>query len=155
MPRAKVNGYIIVTISMILAVLFFYNAFFNGIDYSSVEFLNITGISYYSISIPIGLLSLFFLGTGFWVGWTILTIKVAPPMPEIVERKDYAKIKAFLLCLFSLLIAVLFLYGIYIRSYWALAIPEALITLIVLGMVFWVGVAIITTRTTLPDGKKE
>jgi uncharacterized protein with PQ loop repeat len=96
-----------------------------------------------------------FLGTGFWVGWTILTIKVAPPMPEIVEKKDFARIKALLLCLITLALTGFFIYGIFIRSYLALAIPATLITLVILGMVFWVGVAIISTRSTLPDNKKK
>ena len=154
MPRAKVYGYIAIISSLIMGVLFFYCAFSNAsdINYSDLKFLS--NSSFYTVSIPIGLVSLIFLGTGFWVGWTILTIKVAPPMPEIVEKKDYAKIKAFLLCLLTLALACFFIYGIYIRSYLALAIPAALITLVILGMVFWVGVAIITTRSTLPENKK-
>ena len=76
-------------------------------------------------------------------------------MPEIDEKKDYAKFKAFVLCAFTLTVAALFVYGIYIRSFWALAIPAAIIMLVVLGMVFWVGVAIITTRSTLPEPKKD
>ena len=71
-------------------------------------------------------------------------------MPEIVDKRDYAKIKAFLLCLITAGLGALFLYGVYVKSFWALALPAAVITLVVLGMVFWVGVAIITTRATLP-----
>mgnify|MGYP007112378020 FL=1 len=76
-------------------------------------------------------------------------------MPEIVEKKDYAKVKAFFLCALMLALAAIFLYGVYIRNYWALAIPAAAVTLVVLGMVFWVGIAIITARSTLPENKKK
>lgn len=155
MPRAKVYGFLAIIVSLTLGVLFFYFAFFNDIEFHSSGLQFLTSSSFYTISIPIGLVSLMFLGTGFWVGWTILTIKVAPPMPEIVEKKDYARIKAFLLCLFTLALTGFFIYGIFIRSYLALAIPAALITLVILGMVFWVGVAIISTRSTLPDNKKK
>lgn len=116
---------------------------------------NLSTSVYYSLSVPIALVALGICSTGFWVGWTILTIKVAPPMPEIVEKKDFAKVKAFFLCLLMLLLSALFLYGVYQRSYWAIAIPAAVVTLVVLGMVFWVGVAIITSRSTLPDSKKQ
>jgi uncharacterized protein with PQ loop repeat len=143
-----------IIVSLILGVLFFYFAFFNDIDFNNdLHFIN--NSSFYTISIPIGLVSLMFLGTGFWVGWTILTIKVAPPMPEIVEKKDYARIKALLLCLITLALTGFFIYGIFVRSYLALAIPATLITLVILGMVFWVGIAIISTRSTLPDNKKK
>ncbi len=154
MPRAKFYGFFAIILSLILGVLFFYFAFFNDIDFNNdLHLLN--NSSFYTISIPIGLVSLVFLGTGFWVGWTILTIKVAPPMPEIVEKKDFARIKALLLCLITLVLCGFFIYGIFIRSYLALAIPATLITLVILGMVFWVGVAIISTRSTLPDNKKK
>jgi uncharacterized protein with PQ loop repeat len=154
MPRAKFYGFFAIVVSLILGVLFFYFAFFNDVDFNNDSYL-INNSSFYIISIPIGLVSLMFLGTGFWVGWTILTIKVAPPMPEIVERKDYARIKALLLCLITLALTGFFIYGIFVRSYLALAIPATLITLVILGMVFWVGVAIISTRSTLPDNKKK
>ena len=76
-------------------------------------------------------------------------------MPELEEKKDYARIKAFFLCLSTLLLAIFFSYGVYVRSYWALAIPAAAVTLIVLGMIFWVGTAVIFTRSTLPESNKQ
>ena len=76
-------------------------------------------------------------------------------MPEIVEKKDHSKIKAFFLCLTTLALAAGLVYGIYIKSFWALAIPAAVISLVILGAIFWVGIAIITTRSTLPDEKTE
>ena len=76
-------------------------------------------------------------------------------MPEIVDKKDYSKVKAFFLCIATLTLGALLLYGIYIKNFWALAVPAAVITLVVLGAIFWVGIAIITTRSTLPENTKQ
>jgi uncharacterized protein with PQ loop repeat len=111
-------------------------------------------LTFFAVAVPVFLVSAAVIGTGFWIGWTILTIKVVPPMPDIVEKKDYSKIKAFFLCVFTLLLGALLLYGIYLKNFWALAIPAAAISLVVLGAVFWVGLAIITTRSTLPEEEK-
>jgi hypothetical protein len=152
MPRARIYGYLAVLVSLALSAVFFYYA---GIEQvlqgAAVPELN--NRAYYAIAVPVGIVVLGVLGAGFWIGWTILTIKVAPPMPEIVEKNDYAKIKAFLLCLVTLGIAGLFVYGLVLKSYWAIAVPAAAVTLVLLGMVFWVGIAIITTRSTLPRVK--
>lgn len=151
MPRARILGYIACIFSLAAGILFFYYGFFNS---GITNFNNIDSISlstYYAISIPTGIAALAVLGSGFWIGWTILTIKVVPPMPDIVENKDYAKLKAFFLCLITVGLGALFIYGIYLKSFWALAVPSAIITLVMLGMIFWVGMAIITTRKTLPD----
>ncbi|MDY6933144.1 MAG: hypothetical protein SVZ03_02850 [Spirochaetota bacterium] len=154
MSRAKIYGFLACIISIVIGLLFFYYAFFCVLNSSVKEIENLNNYSYYSISVPIVLVTLSILGLGFWIGWTILSIKVVPPMPELGEKKDYARIKAFFLCLFTLLLAILFLYGVYIKSYWSLAIPAATVTLVILGMVFWVGTAIILTRSTLPDNKQ-
>ena len=154
MPRAKIYGFIACIFSIIAGAIFFYNAFFSVGFVSNGHLENLSNYTFYSVAIPISLIALFFFGTGFWVGWTILTIKVVPSMPELVGKKDYSKVKAFFLCLLTLALGLIFVYGIYIRSYWALAIPAALAALIILGMIFWVGIAIITTRSTLPEDKK-
>lgn len=157
MPRAKFWGYITILISISLIGLFIYSVFFiNNGGNSSFKTSGIAGlnnITYYVIAAPITLVTLLVIGTGFWIGWTILTIKVVPPMPEIIEKKDYSKIKAFFLCLATLSLTILFIYGIYIKNFWALAIPATAISLVILGAIFWVGIAIITARTTLPDEK--
>jgi len=158
MPRSKIYGYISVLFSVALAAAFVYAVFFlnNGAGcFAADSMAGLNNATYWAVALPIGLISLSVIGTGYWIGWTILTIKVVPPMPEIVEKKDYSKIQAFFLCLATLIIGVLIIYGIIIRNFWALAIPSAAITLVVLGAVFWVGIAIITTRTTLPDDQKE
>ena len=151
MPRAKIWGYGAVLFSLFLFFLFF-RIFLINENFSGM-INQINPLTFYTLSFPIGLVSLFVIGTGFCIGWTILTIKVVPPMPEIVEKKDYTKIKASFLCLITFSLAILLLYGIYIKNFWALAIPAAVISLVILGAIFWVGIAIITTRSTLPEKK--
>lgn len=152
-PRAKILGVIAVIFSFVLAgagihsLVYRYNSLSYILRNGPLSWMNI--YTFYAIAIPISLITLFVILTGFWIGFTILTIKVVPPMPEIVQKKDFSKFKAFILCCATLSAGIAFVYGIYIRNYWALAIPAAVITLVILGAVFWVGIAIITTRSTL------
>jgi len=158
MPRPRIFGFIAVVVALILSGLFIYSLVMvsgENFQYNEIDLHNISDVTFYALAVPIGLVTMFVIGTGFWIGWTILTIKVVPPMPEIVEKKDFSKIKAFLLCLVTLGLGVLFIYGIYVRNFWALAIPAAVISLVILGAVFWVGIAIITTRSTLPEEKQQ
>jgi uncharacterized protein with PQ loop repeat len=158
MPRAKIWGLLAVLISSGLFLLSVYSVFFvtkgDFLLNLSVNLRDINTLTYYSVAAPIVLIALFVLSTGFWIGWVILSIKVVPPMPEIVEKKDNSKIKAFFLCVITAALAALLVYGVYLRSYWALAIPALIISAVILGAVFWVGVAIITTRSTLTSNGK-
>ncbi len=158
MPRAKIWGFLAVILSAGLFALSLLSFFIiNDGDFSSFSSVNLTELNsftYYSASIPIAAVTLWVLATGFWIGWVILTIKVVPPMPEIVEKKDNSKIKAFFLCLITAALAALLVYGVYIRSFWSLAVPALVISAVILGAIFWVGMAIITTRATLPVNKK-
>ncbi|HNW30468.1 MAG TPA: hypothetical protein PKN50_18480 [Spirochaetota bacterium] len=158
MPRPRILGYLAVLFAMMLTGLFIYSLTLvinENITYSPIDLQQLSNLTYYAIAAPIGLVSMVVIGTGFWIGWTILAIKVVPPMPEIVEKKDYSKIKAFFMCITTLALGVLLIYGIYIRNFWALAIPAAAICIVILGAVFWVGIAIITTRSTLPEEKQQ
>jgi len=158
MPRAKIWGFISVLISAsIFGVSIFSIFIINYHDFgifNNVNLHEIDAMTFYSVAIPIAIVALFVLCTGFWIGWVILTIKVVPPMPEIVEKKDNSKIKAVLLCLVTVSLAALMIYGVYIRSFWALAVPALVISAVILGAIFWVGMAIITTRSTLITNKK-
>lgn len=158
MPRAKIWGYLAVMLSAALFGLSIFSIFIlNYRDFSFFNAVNLNELStmtYYSVSIPIAAVTVFVLCTGFWIGWIILTIKVVPPMPEIVEKKDNSKIKAVFLCLITAALAALMIYGVYVRSFWALAVPALVISAVILGAVFWVGMAIITTRSTLIPNKK-
>ena len=50
-------------------------------------------------------------------------------------------------------LAVLFVAGVMRQSYLALAIPVAAALLGLLGMIFWIGWAIVTQRSTLPSAE--
>jgi len=158
MPRAKIWGFLAVLLSAALFGLSIFSIFIlNYHDFSVFNAVNLKELStmtYYSVSIPLAAVAVFVLCTGFWIGWIILTIKVVPPMPEIVEKKDNSKIKAVFLCLITVTLAALMIYGVYVRSFWSLALPALVISAVVLGAVFWVGMAIITTRSTLITNKK-
>ena len=158
MPRPRIFGFIAVLAALILSGLFVYSLVMvsgENFKYDEIDLNKLSNVTFYALAAPIGFVTMFAIGTGLWIGWTILTIKVVPPMPEIVEKKDFSKIKAFFLCLVTMGLGVLFIYGLYIRNFWALAIPAAVISLVILGAVFWVGIAIITTRSTLPEEKQQ
>jgi len=44
--------------------------------------------SYWAIAIPVAVLTFFVLGLSFWVGWTILTIRVEPEPPIDAPAPD-------------------------------------------------------------------
>jgi uncharacterized protein with PQ loop repeat len=158
MPRPRIFGFIAVLLALILTGLFIYALVIvsgENIKYNEIDLSTLSNFTFIAIAAPIVLVTTGVIGTGLWIGWTILTIKVVPPMPEIVEKKDFSKVKAFFLCIITLGLGALFIYGMYIRNFWALAIPAAVISLVILGAVFWVGIAIITTRSTLPEEKPQ
>ncbi len=159
MRRAKICGFLAVVASAALFSFFIYSVFLLGLNhfpwFSGVTLDQLAHITYYSAALPLLLVALSVAGTVFWIGWVIITTKVAPPMTEIVGKNDHSRIKAFILCLAMVIISATLIYGVYIRSFWALALPALAISAVVLGAIFWVGVTIITTRATLPVNKKQ
>ena len=71
------------------------------------------------------------------------------PPPAGDER---SRVLGGIVCLATTLGGVLFLYGLAIKSYWALAVPLAALVLFVLGLVFWVGWTIATVQIE-PEGE--
>ena len=63
---------------------------------------------------------------------------------------DTSKIWGVVLCAAIIIVAILFLWGISIQSYWALAIPVAAGFLGILGLGFWIGWTILTIKTAPP-----
>ena len=59
---------------------------------------------------------------------------------------ESSRVLGGLVCLAAALAGVLFLYGLAVHSYWALALPVAALFLFVLGLVFWIGWTIMTVR---------
>ncbi len=73
------------------------------------------------------------------------------------QPDERSRVQGGLLCLGPAAAASLFLYGIAVGSYWALALPIAALVLFVLGLVFWIGWTIATVQTSaegeaLPPG---
>ncbi len=65
-------------------------------------------------------------------------------MADPVDERS--RILGGLVCLGAVAGAALFLYGVVIESYWALAIPVAALLLFVLALVFWIGWTIATVQ---------
>lgn len=65
-------------------------------------------------------------------------------MPPAAD--DRSRALGGLVCLAAIAAAGLFLYGISVESYWALALPVAALVLFVLGLVTWIGWTILTVR---------
>jgi hypothetical protein len=59
---------------------------------------------------------------------------------------ERSRVLGGVVCLAALGAAALFLYGIAVKSYWALALPLAAGVLFVLGLVFWIGWTILTVQ---------
>jgi hypothetical protein len=73
MDKNRTYG-LLICIGILLAGLLFIVGVFTG--------------SYVALAIPVTVFTLGVLGLGFWIGWTIFSIKVEPPEPE---EKDEAK----------------------------------------------------------------
>ena len=59
---------------------------------------------------------------------------------------DSSRTQGVLICVGVVILAALFLLGLLQQSYWALALPVAVLVSFVLGLVFWVGYTIATIR---------
>lgn len=70
-------------------------------------------------------------------------------MPDRVDERS--RILGGLVCLAAVAGGALFLFGILVRSYWALALPLAALVLFVLGLVFWIGWTIATVQVEPQD----
>ncbi len=66
------------------------------------------------------------------------------------EMKSYSRVQGIVLCLITVLAAVLFLVGLAMESYWAVAIPVAIGFLWLLGLGFWIGWTLVTIKVE-PD----
>jgi hypothetical protein len=59
---------------------------------------------------------------------------------------DSSRAQGGLICVGAVVLGALFLLGLLLRSYWALALPVAAGVFFVLGLVFWVGWTIATVH---------
>lgn len=116
---------------------------------AAVLFLwGLTQESYWAIALPVGTAVLTALALAFYIGYTILTVRGIPPEAEQYDSRG-AKWAAFGICAASVVAGFIFLAGVIAQSYWALALPVAAAVLGLLGMVFWIGMAIVLQKSTL------
>jgi hypothetical protein len=59
---------------------------------------------------------------------------------------DSSRAQGGLICVAVAVLASIFLFGLLQESYWALAIPVAVLVFFVLGLAFWVGYTIATIQ---------
>lgn len=133
--RSKRHGLILCAIALGLGLAFVYGLWLRA---------------YWALALPVGAGVFTVLGLAFWVGWTIRTIDTIPPRAEHYETRA-ARRGALAICAAAAVLAAAFVAGVAAGSYWALAVPVAVATLGLLGMVFHIGWAIFTRRTTLPQ----
>ena len=59
---------------------------------------------------------------------------------------DSSRTQGGLICVAVVIVAALFVLGLLQQSYWALALPVAIVVFFALGLTFWVGYTIATIR---------
>ncbi|MGH0028826.1 MAG: hypothetical protein ACQGVC_03480 [Myxococcota bacterium] len=64
---------------------------------------------------------------------------------------DSSRTQGGLICVAVVVLAAIFLLGLLQQSYWAIAIPVAVIVFFVLGLTFWVGYTIATIQAEPPE----
>ncbi len=110
--------------------------------------------SYWALAIPVAVGVLAVLQLVFWIGYTINVIDRIPE--EAAHYRDPVSRRiALAVCAASVGLAVLFLVGLLQGSYLALALPVAAAVLSFLAMIFWIGWAIVTQKTSLPQPASE
>jgi len=105
--------------------------------------------SYWALAIPVAMGVLAALFVFFWIGYTILTVRGIPEEAEHYSSHGLSRWIAMGICMASAVLALGFVLGLLEQSYWALAVPVTLAVLGLLGMVFWIGWAIVIQKTTL------
>jgi hypothetical protein len=64
---------------------------------------------------------------------------------------DSSRTQGGLICVGTFVVGALFLLGVLQKSYWALALPVAVLVFFVLGLTFWVGYTIATIQVEPVD----
>ncbi len=65
--------------------------------------------------------------------------------------RDSSRTQGALICASVALLALWFLHGLWHQSYWAIAIPVAIVVFFALGLSFWIGYTIATIRVEPED----
>ncbi len=132
--RARRTGFVICLLAIGLAGLFM---------------LGLWRQSYWALAIPVALGVLTTLGLAFSIGATIITVRGIPAEAEHYSNRG-ARFIAALICAGSMALGVAFLAALWQRSYWALGVPVGMGVLGLLWMIFLIGWAIVSQRSTLP-----
>lgn len=133
--RSRRHGVVICTVSSFLALVFLYGLWHG---------------SYWAVALPVAVGVFTSLWLMFWIGYTISTVGGIPAEAEHYSSANARPI-ARGICAGSVLLGGVFVFGLTRQSYWALAIPVAGAVLTLLGMVFWIGWAIVKQKTTLAE----
>ena len=64
---------------------------------------------------------------------------------------DRTRMYGGLICLIVLFLGFLFIIGVFSGSYFALAVPVTIITLVILGLIFWIGYTIWSIKIEPPS----
>jgi hypothetical protein len=110
--------------------------------------------SYWALALPVTVAVLTALSLAFYVGYTILTVRGIPPEADQYDARG-AKWAAFGICAGSVIVGFIFLAGVIAQSYWAIALPVAAAGFGLLGMVFWIGLAIVLQKSTLGQARSS
>jgi hypothetical protein len=110
--------------------------------------------SYWALAVPVTVAVLTALSLSFYIGYTILTVRGIPAEADHYDSRG-AKGAALAICVGSVVVGCIFLAGVIAQSYWALALPVAAAVLGLLGMVFWIGLAIVLQKTTLDRARSS
>lgn len=68
---------------------------------------------------------------------------------------DKSKIGGVIICVVSVVLVLVFLWGIAIQSYWAVAIPVLVAFVAVMALAFWIGWTMVVTETEIPAPTTE
>lgn len=68
---------------------------------------------------------------------------------------DKARIGGAIICILVIAVIAAFIYGIYVRNFWATAIPIAVGVVGVGALVFWIGWTMLTTKVELPPPPED
>ena len=71
---------------------------------------------------------------------------------------DHGKLIGAAICIAALSLTAVFLWGISARAYWAIAVPIAVLVVVSMALLFWVGWTFITTEpmdTSTPEDARR
>lgn len=68
---------------------------------------------------------------------------------------DKSRVGGIIICILSVALSLIFLWGISIQSYWAVAIPVLVAFVGIMVLAFWIGWTMVVTETEIPAPRTE